>query len=173
MSPEPWNCKKKVNSCLKISWRRSIENRVFDGTGCEIRHRDSCDFPSRLKFLKKEKSHHDSCDCVVLIVIEVKRATEARAFEFQYWRAGENLEGFRRIRKWKYFLLKTSWFNMLQYALVGLPCSILMFWRRLSRPMLIARSWQETILGNSYFLDQISLGQAADYWDRWAKQQWL
>ena len=47
----------------------------------------------------KEKSHHDSCDCVVLIVIEVKRATEARAFEFDDWRAGENLEGFRRIRK--------------------------------------------------------------------------
>ena len=47
----------------------------------------------------KEKSHHDSCDCVVLIVIEVERATEARAFEFDDWRAGENLEGFRRIRK--------------------------------------------------------------------------
>ena len=41
----------------------------------------------------KEKSHHDSCDCVVLIVIEVERATEARAIELDDWRAGKNLEG--------------------------------------------------------------------------------
>ena len=86
-----------------ISLRRSIENHVFDKSGCGIGYLDNRNFPSRFNFIKncdlKEKSHHDSCDCVVLIVIEVKRATEARAFEFQYWRAGENLEGFRRIRK--------------------------------------------------------------------------
>ena len=66
-------------------------------------HLDNWDFPSRFNFIKncdlKEKSHHDSCDCVVLIVIKVERATEARAFEFDDWGAGENLEGFRRIRK--------------------------------------------------------------------------
>ena len=71
---------RKCKQCLVISSRRPIENHVFD---------------EKLK----EKSHHDSCDCVVLIVIEVERATEARAFEFDDWRAGENLEGFRRIRK--------------------------------------------------------------------------
>ena len=64
---------------------------------------DNWDFPSRLNFIEncdlKEKFHHDSCDCVVLIVIEVERATEAGAFELDDWRAGENLEGFRRIRK--------------------------------------------------------------------------
>ena len=50
-------------------------------------------------FTLKEKSHHDSCDCVVLIVIEVERATEARAIELDDWRAGENLVGFSRLRK--------------------------------------------------------------------------
>ena len=79
--------------------------------GIRIGHRDSCDFLSRFKFLKrcdcnftlKEKSHHDSCDCVVLIVIEVERATEARAIDLYDWRADENLEGFSWIRKSKFF----------------------------------------------------------------------
>ena len=75
--------------------------------GIGIGHRDSCDFLSRFKFFKrcdcnftlKQISHHDSCDCVVLIVIEVERATEARAIELDDWRAGENLEGLGWIRK--------------------------------------------------------------------------
>ena len=75
--------------------------------GIRIGHRDSCDFLSKFKFLKrcdfnftlKEKAHHDSCNCVVLIVIEVERATEARAIELDDWRAGENLEELSRIRK--------------------------------------------------------------------------
>ena len=50
-------------------------------------------------FTLKEKSHHDSCDCVVLIVIEVKRATEASAIKLDDWRAGENLVGLSGIRK--------------------------------------------------------------------------